>query len=68
MLVDVLPCKDFLPGRFLDEVRWRWLDDLTSLSPALRVVGLACVMLLVLLVLPVPITIGESFASADCGC
>lgn len=44
------------------------LDDLTPLSPAPRVVGLACLILLTLLVPPVPITIGESFASAGRGC
>src|SRR5574341_2508832 len=34
------------------------LDDLTTLSPGRRVVGLACLVLLVILVPPVPIQIG----------
>ncbi len=35
------------------------LDDLTPLSPGRRVVGLVCLLLLILLVPPIPITIGE---------
>lgn len=35
------------------------LDDLTPLSPGRRVVGLVCLLLMILLVPPIPITIGE---------
>jgi hypothetical protein len=34
------------------------LDDITPLSPARRVLGIACLILLVLLIPPVPIEIG----------
>jgi hypothetical protein len=34
------------------------LDDLTPLSPTRRLVGVACLILLVLLIPPVPIEIG----------
>ncbi|MBI3637964.1 MAG: site-2 protease family protein, partial [Candidatus Rokubacteria bacterium] len=34
------------------------LDDVTPLTPVRRVIGLACLVLLVLLIPPVPIEIG----------
>ena len=64
---DVAKTKD-AGARFKEISEAYWMSRSPPLSPALRRAGLPWLILLVLLVLPVPMPIGEAVASGGRGC